>query len=288
MGYLSRSLDRLHQPEYTGENRCTPCTIVNVALTVVGSGLLAFVSPPLGGVALVGGLGLVYFRGYLVPYTPTLTKRYLPDSVLRRFDKHPAAQQPTHHVEDQHGSESENQVEDIDIERTLYSLGVITECDQVDDLCLHPEFERAWRDAIADISEKETMTADIRELLDLDADDEHVIEERGGQAAIVMIDGNLVGQWESDAALTADLAADRVLREWTNQWEQFHVVNRSELLNSLRMFIETCPECDAPVSVGQETVESCCRSFDVVAVACDQCGSRLFEIELTEEMRQQL
>ena len=24
--------DRLRQPEYTGENRCTPCTVVNVVI----------------------------------------------------------------------------------------------------------------------------------------------------------------------------------------------------------------------------------------------------------------
>lgn len=281
MQRLSRSMDRFRQPEYTGENRCTPCTVVNVVIAAVGSALLALVSPPLGVVAFAGGLALVYFRGYLVPYTPTLTKRYFPDRVLRWFDKDPTAR-------DASRSDDRDEVADIDIEQSLYSLGVITECEHVDDLCLAPAFEHAWREEIADLREQETKTEDIRDLLDLDPDDEHEIEERGGQAAIVMIDGNLVGQWESHAALTADLAADRVLREWSDRWEEFHVVNRSELLNSLRMFIEECAACGAPVSVGQETVESCCRSFDVVAVTCDDCGARLFEIELTEEMQQQL
>ncbi|EMA05294.1 hypothetical protein C439_00805 [Haloferax mediterranei ATCC 33500] len=44
----------------------------------------------LGGVIAVGiSIGLIYLRGYLVPGTPTLTKRYLPPEVLRWFGKDP-------------------------------------------------------------------------------------------------------------------------------------------------------------------------------------------------------
>jgi hypothetical protein len=272
-------IDRFRQPEYTGENRCTPCTVLNVVIAAAVSGLLAVVAPPLGVVAFAAALAVIYLRGYLVPYTPTITKRYFPDRVLRWFDKEPGTLQ---------NATDPDEVEDIDVERTLYSLGVVTECEHVDDLCLDAEFQQAWRDEIENLRDKETKTEDIHDLLDLDPGDEHEIEERGGQSAIVMIDGRMVGQWESHAALTADLAADKVLREWTDEWERFHVINRSELLNSLRMFLEECTECGEPISVGQETVDSCCRSFDVVAVACDGCGSRFFEIELTDEMRQQL
>jgi hypothetical protein len=35
--------------------------------------------------------------------------------------------------------------------------------------------------------------------------------------------------------------------------------------------------CAGPVSLGQDTVESCCRSYEVVAVSCSDCDSRLFE-----------
>ncbi|WP_380677677.1 hypothetical protein [Salinigranum sp. GCM10025319] len=273
-------IDRLRQPAYTGENRCTPCTVLNVVIAAVVSGVLTVVALPLGVAAFVAALAVIYLRGYLVPYTPTITKRYFPDRVLRWFDKDPRTIQRS--------TTDPDEIEEIDVERTLYSLGVVTECEHVDDLCLDADFQQAWRAEIRDLREKETKTDDIRDLLDLDPTDDHEIDERGGQAAIVVIDGRIVGQWESHAALTADLAADRVLRDWTDEWERFHVVNRSQLLNSLRMFLEDCTECGHPISVGQETVESCCRSFDVVAVACDGCGSRFFEIELTDEMRQQL
>ena len=36
---------------------------------------------------------------------------------------------------------------------------------------------------------------------------------------------------------------------------------------SFRIFLKQCPECDGPVRVGQEVVESCRRSYDVVAAS---------------------
>jgi hypothetical protein len=273
-------LERLYQPEYTGENRCTPCTVVNVVIAAGAGVVLGLASVPVGVAAFLVGLATIHLRGYLVPYTPTLTKRYFPDRVLRWFDKAPQA------AADRGVDTAEP--EDIDVSTILLEMGVIAECETVDDLCLDPAFQTATREEIADLreSDRESRAAEIATLLALDAD--HEIDEYGTNAAIVTVDGTHVGQWESDAALLADLAADRTLRDWDVGWEQYHVINRSRMLDTLRMFLERCPACDAPVSVGQDTVESCCRSRDVAAVTCDACGSRLFEIELTEEMQAQL
>lgn len=78
-------------PEYTGENRCMPCAIVNIGFSIVLSSLIALFSPLFGIGTLLFCAATIYFRGYLVPGTPMLTKRYLPDRVLRYFDKHPAS-----------------------------------------------------------------------------------------------------------------------------------------------------------------------------------------------------
>lgn len=280
MSTETRWIERLRNPEYTGENRCIPCTLLNIAIALVVAVGVATTVPALGIALFAVSIAVIYLRGYLVPYTPTITKRYFPDRVLRWFDKHP--------TESGNVMADLDEVEDLDVEQTLYSLGVITECEQVDDLCLDETFEAAWHDEIDDVREKGVTPEHIRDLLRLEEGGDHEIEQRGSQAAIVFIDGNVIGQWESDASLAADLAADRALREWTDEWDRFHVINRSELLNSLRMFLEVCPECGDPVSLGQETVDSCCRSFDVIAVSCDGCGSRLFEIELTERIQQEL
>jgi len=82
-------VERLGRPEYTGENRCLPCTVLNAAIAVGAAALLSRRSRPAGGAALLAALGLIYLRGYLVPGTPTLTRRYLPESVLAAFGKRP-------------------------------------------------------------------------------------------------------------------------------------------------------------------------------------------------------
>lgn len=84
-------LSKLRQPEYTGEHRCTPCTIINVGIAAAGGIIATKLTSRLGGTMTVAGsLGLIYLRGYLVPGTPQLTKQYLPDEILRRFENTPA------------------------------------------------------------------------------------------------------------------------------------------------------------------------------------------------------
>jgi hypothetical protein len=91
-------ISRFRQPEYTGENRCLPCTAVNTLLAAglsgaVAAGGLVVTTPVVGAVAGVAVLGVsllsIYLRGYLVPGTPELTKRYFPPWLLRAFGKEP-------------------------------------------------------------------------------------------------------------------------------------------------------------------------------------------------------
>lgn len=63
--------------------------MLNIALAAVTAAALGRRSRSAGVATLVAALGLVYLRGYLVPGTPTLTRRYLPDRVLAAFGKRP-------------------------------------------------------------------------------------------------------------------------------------------------------------------------------------------------------
>ncbi len=82
-------LARLRNPAYTGENRCVPCTAVNVAISVVAAAVAAVAAVELAAAVLAVSLSAIYLRGYLVPGTPTLTKRYFPPWLLARFGKDP-------------------------------------------------------------------------------------------------------------------------------------------------------------------------------------------------------
>ena len=297
-------LDRLRQPEYTGKNRCLPCTAVNAVIAVVVAGGVGGMlvgtgtaPAPATGVAvalLALFVATIYFRGYLVPGTPTLTKRYFPDWVLARFDKlpedHPDAGTPgavgtegagtaaADATIDDTGDDSETSdpttdPEEVDAERHLLDAGAVEPCEDVDDLCLTDEFGAAWEREVEalDGADRERIAT----VLGVEGDAE--VNEYG-EAFVLTVDGYRVGQWESEAALLSDLASATVLAERYDAWSTLDSVERGQIVGGLRVFVETCPTCGGPVSLSQDTVESCCRTHEVVAAACEDCEDRLLEV----------
>ncbi|WP_223301581.1 hypothetical protein [Haladaptatus sp. R4] len=64
-----------------------------------------------------------------------------------------------------------------------------------------------------------------------------------------------------------------------DDWDKLSVDNQSRILSGLRIFLDTCPECGGDITAEQETVESCCRSMEVVAATCQGCDARILEVE---------
>ena len=268
---IRKRVSRFHRPEYTGENRCVPCTVVNLVLATLAAGAVAVASPPAAVVVLSVSIAAIYLRGYLVPGTPTLTKRYFPDAVLRLFDKHDQPEPAT--IDD-----------DTDLESFFVEIDAVEECQNGTDLCLTDEFRRAWTDRIDQLRASDASEADIDALfngLGIDADSNRV--ETYGDAYEAYIDDTRVAQWESQAAYLADLAADEVIRDRYPAWDRMGFDTRTQVLGSLRLWLERCPTCDGPVTLGEDTVESCCRSIDVIAATCESCGARLFETQFSPE-----
>lgn len=268
---FSERVHHLRQPEYTGENRCIPCTAVNLVIAAVISGLAALFSPPVAVLVFVVSVAAIYFRGYLVPGTPTLTKRYFPDSVLKLFDKHEVPEPPA--IDD-----------DADIEAFLLDVDAVEECRNGADLCLTDEFREAWHGRIETLRERDDEDDSVAALFDgLDIDFDRVRVQSYGDAYEAYIDDTRVGQWESRAAYLADIAAEAEFRERHPAWQRLGFDERTEILGALRLWLEQCPECDGPVTLGEETVESCCRSIDVIAATCDECGARVFEAQISPQ-----
>jgi hypothetical protein len=262
-------LDWLRQPEYTGENRCLPCTVLNTIIAaVLAGGVTAggwLLTEPVVGVTAGAGvlavaLGAIYFRGYLVPGTPTLTKQYFPRRVLALFGKAP---------------ERTTIGTDLDPEQALVSAGALEPCTDRDDLCLAEEFRGEW---YGEVDRLENANAGRERLLDvLGVQKGSVDFEDHGEAFRARVDGNVVGRWESEAAFVADVGAAETLDERIENWETLAVRERSQLLSGLRIFIDSCPTCGGRPDFGTETVESCCTTQEVAAVSCVDCGARLFE-----------
>ncbi|EMA38492.1 hypothetical protein [Halococcus hamelinensis] len=276
------SLDRFRRPEYTGENRCLPCTATNVGIAAVAGAVVALVWPPAGAGVLAFGLLAIYLRGYLVPGTPTFTRRYFPEPVLRAFDKadsypttptdRPAADRPT--------EASEPTLLD-DPEAVLSAADAVEPDPEADDLRLTPAFRTAWHERIDRIRTEGTEKRALQTLLGID-EAVHLDDENPDGVVMAHTETRPVGYWESRAAFLADLAAAVELSSRYDGWGRLPVEGRSQAVNGLRVFLDRCPTCGGEVVFGESTVRSCCRSHDVLAVSCVACGARILEVDAPE------
>lgn len=282
-------VETLRQPEYVGENRCFPCTIANTLIafgvaTGMGYATGAVLSPAIGLATATGVLGIslgaIWLRGYLLPYTPSLTTRYLPDTILRWFDKGtepasglaeiPNPDDPSSDTAPLAGGES-----DLDPEPVLVAAGVIEPCADEADLCPTDEFTTAWQAEMAALNGDAALAERVATAVGV----EQVTIEEQPESVLIQSDDRAVTRWESRAALVADMAALPLLAERVEQWTELDRRQRGSLLSGTRVFLESCPACGGPVEFSQETVESCCRSINVIAMVCGDCGTRLLEVD---------
>ncbi|MFB6156197.1 MAG: hypothetical protein ABEJ22_09895 [Haloferacaceae archaeon] len=273
-------VETLRRPEYTGENRCIPCTVTNLAIALVASAVVSLLWLPLGVVVFAASLASIYLRGYLVPGTPDLTRRYFPDWLLSAFDKDPRMDAAGVDVAGD-GADAET----LDAEAVLRTAGAIVDDERGEDVVLAPDFERAWFDRMDRVDHSRTDVDELADLLSVEAD--RLSLDRHDDAVVAYLDGRWIGQWESRAAFVADLAGDRELESRVPSWNDLPLAHRSEVLGGLRLCLDRCPACGGSVVVHQDVVESCCRSKDVVAATCEQCDARLFEADYDAELFEQ-
>ncbi|MES3517972.1 MAG: hypothetical protein PPP58_09940 [Natronomonas sp.] len=247
------AVDSIKQPEYTGENRCTPCTVVNVGIgAAVAVGVGALTRPAVGGFVFLCSIAVIYLRGYLVPGTPRLTKRYLPPSVLRLFGKEPVVDRRRTVDADVDGSPRE----------WLVAAGALTDGE---DPKLEDAFATRWETAIEATKDTAVDEEAIETLLG--TDDVSMHSETAG-----VVGGNRSVRWLSEAALAADVAAGEVFAERVAGWESLSPGDRIELLRGLRLFVRSCPDCGGVTEFAEETVDPCCdRPHTLLSVTCTEC-----------------
>ncbi|AGB36423.1 hypothetical protein [Natronococcus occultus] len=271
---IRETLDRVRKPAYTGENRCLPCTAVNVALAAAGSVVVGKVSRAGGVAAFAGSLAAIGLRGYLVPGTPTLTKRYLPAAVLERFDTHPLEDGDDREATTETIAEYERQREQaVDPERFLLEVGAVEPRDG--DVAFTEALAELIDDRLRSLPDDPLEPAPVAELYGIEPGAVS-IEDRPYPAVRI---GRRIHKWPSTAALRADVATHRALAELTDRWHEVPQGQRIELLEALRSFHGACPACGGPLSLTEDTVESCCQRYEVHALECRDCGQPLLEFD---------
>lgn len=266
------AFDRVRNPEHTGDNRCLPCTAVNIALAAVAAVAVGSVRPLAGIAVFLVAAAAIAVRGYLVPRTPMLTKRYLPERVLAWFGK----TQPTDASPEETEPSQREPPDDLDPEQFLVEHGIVQPCERGDDLCLSDDIADRWHSTAADIDSDLPDGAAAR-LVDADPESASTVQGRNGFYLDI---GDTRYRWVSCGALVADVAGNRVLTDRLAGWTSVPLVHRLTVLRGLRTFLEACPLCGGDVRFGTETVESCCRSTEVVAVTCEDCTERFMELDV--------
>jgi len=279
MSGSSGPLARLRRPEYTGANRCWPCTAVNLSVAALAcanvyiwGAMLASATVGVAAALAVAAtsLAMVWLRGYLLPGTPVLT-RHLPAAFLGLFGKDATptvARGVTGHdgasgAETDGGAVSAAESTGIAV---LDDTAVATNDGVADD------FRRDWDRAVA-----ETERVDAAALADRFGLPAGTAVGEVGRGVLARADGDRVGAWPSRLAFRADVASAGLLADRIDEWDALAPTERGCLCAALRAHRETCPACGASLSTGPATVRSCCGHLDVVATDCADCGTRLVE-----------
>lgn len=283
MTSTSGLLGRLRRPEYTGENRCWPCTAVNAAVVVLVSVGLGLVAPPLGVLAFLCGAALVALRGYVVPYTPAFAPRlvaWLPGDV--------SFVDPTGRADGGRTSESlvgDDGVDGDALVRRLAEAGVVT-ADETGDLFLDDEVRRTWEAGmrrLRDVSDAELAAATASAApfaAEGRVDGDWVVVTRQATTSEDVWEsppgdpGDEV--WLSRAHAISDTAAVAATTD------RVDARTAAAAATPLRLFLETCPLCGGAVT--ETTVRNCCGGTagvydnpETPVLACTECDELLYE-----------
>jgi len=273
-------LETLSDESYTGENRCWPCTVLNLGL--VGILVLLMRARERSRASLlvaVVGVAVVYLRGYLVPYTPEFAPRLVAVSPVpdEWFHEGPPHGKPSH--EDATRGESESLAEDVEMDgetvlRELSAAGVI----EVDGerLFLASTIDTAWYERMDELADRslDTLSATLQESLE-QVDHAEPYAEDDTEWVVLGSDHK---QLLPRPVVVAELAAYEVLGETIDD-ERLSVAGAE----AFRMFLDSCPVC------GSELVESssvsCCgghlgpRQDPDETLVCPTCEQRLYTFE---------
>lgn len=247
---------RLVDPRYTGQNRCLPCTLINIIIAVTTSVSIGVWAPFVGGLTIFLFLLIIYFRGYLVPGTPKLTKKYFPERVLSLFNKG----QPTDYT----GSR------DLPLEKVLREEGLLKVVSDNAELSIDTEFEDNWLSSINHVTSRDEYVS-LGKLSNSNPENLS-IENYPDDSIAVYASGTLIGQWESRWALKVDAAAVKLLEVHSDIWPALTAGERKRLLSGLRLFLETCPSCNQDLSLEKVSADSCCKEYDIAVVRCNSCA----------------
>ncbi|GAA0279855.1 hypothetical protein [Halobacterium noricense] len=253
------ALSGLRNPAYTGENRCLPCTVLNLVLVaVLVVPILRFLGLPAATLVAAIGAGVVWVRGYLVPYTPRIAPELVALSPL-----------PGHWFKKQvgGGSISGDEPAGEEVFEALVAAGVVRLDEEA--VLMDSDFESEWHVEMSSLASQslDELAAAAEGISGVES--ARPLRSEGKRWFVVNKRHSLVPY----PILLAEVGAVRALPP--------SVPDGSVQLTSARMlrqFLETCPVCEADLVRSLTT--GCCGSPKNASEmrVCTVCGHRLFTI----------
>lgn len=272
-------LERVRRPEYTGENRCWPCTLTNALLLGLLMVAVARRRNRLEA-TLLGALGAtaLHYRGYVVPYTPKfapqLVQRLPFGSLLFGHDEQP----PSDSLADRAaGDETGGPPSGDAIVTALLEAGVVVA--DGEELSLDRDFQAAWRSEMERLRGRslEELAATAAETIPA------AVETDVGRTVgkpYIIVDGTDDGSGVStlrEPVAIAELAAARALESYVDDEGVRLAAGRP-----LRTLLAACPLCDGPLTV---TRQACCGEVTPAGsrppekLVCPDCDIRVFTFD---------
>ncbi|MDS0221561.1 hypothetical protein NDI54_09390 [Haloarcula sp. S1AR25-5A] len=272
-------LDALSDESYTGENRCWPCTVLNLGLVGLLALFLRARERSLASLLVaVVGVAVIYLRGYLVPYTPAFAPRLVAGSPIPDEWFHRASAHRESPSEDVTHEESESLADDVELDGEtvfgeLSAAGVIEVEDE--QLFLSEGVDTAWHERMDELAEHslEDLSATLQSSLPQIDHAEPYVDD-----AEWVVLGSDPGELLARPVAVAELAAYEVLSEPLTD-ERLTVAGTE----AFRMFLDSCPVCNSEL-VESSTV-SCCgghlgpRQDPDETLVCPTCEQRLYTFE---------
>lgn len=280
--------ERIKNPNHTGENRCFPCTVLNL-LIIIGVGLLIGVFQIYLGFAFtIIGIVVIYFRGYLVPYTPLITEYLFLDRLVGHFTRSHSATSNSTYGSKTNGDTDQSLVE-TEFE-TIQQLNRYRENKVDPALFLHDcgilecvDTSGNWQFSNGIIGDIDQHIQEYRSnLISLSTFEEFFdvprdhLELKNREYPVIRVNRR-IWKWPTRSALIIDLALEKTIREYTSEWEALPLRQRMEILESFRPLYAKCPLCSADLELTEHMHESCCRSAKVHQLRCAECGECITE-----------
>jgi hypothetical protein len=274
------ALATLREESHTGDNRCWPCTVLNLGLVVAVVLFLRARDRPLSSLLVaVAGLAAIYLRGYVVPYTPEFAPRLVAASPVPDEWFHG---EPSHGADGESVArgESESLADDTEMDgetvfRELAAAGVIEA--EGEQLFLAAAVDTAWYERMDELADQplDALAATLQASLEGVDHAAPYADDDGTEWVAVGSDSKRL---LARPVVVAELAAYDVLGEWVDD-ERLGVAGAE----AFRMFLDSCPVC------GSELVESssvsCCgghlgpRQNPDETLVCPTCEQRLYTFE---------